>query len=68
MFRLWFRIKVKFWLLAIYGATRLLKNIERRAAKSTGLRGGGTFVTDFQGNILAGMLKSGEGITVFGPN
>jgi hypothetical protein len=26
------------------------------------------FVTDYQGNILAGMLKDGEGITVFGPN
>lgn len=64
----WFRIKVKFWLLAINGAAWLLKNIEKRAAKSTGLIGGGAFVTDFRGNILAGMLKDGEGITIFGPN
>jgi hypothetical protein len=68
MFGLWFRIKVKFWLLAIRGATWLLKSIERRAGKSTGLIGGGNFVTDFQGNILAGILKSGEVTTVFGPN
>lgn len=68
MFLLWFRIKVKFWLLAINGATRLLKSIEKRAVKSTGLVSGGVFVTDYQGNILAGMLKDGEGITVFGPN
>jgi hypothetical protein len=59
---------VKFWLIAILAATCLLKSIERRAVKSTGLIDGGTFVTDFQGNILAGMLKDGEGITVFGPN
>ena len=68
MFGLWFRLKVNFWLLAINGATWLLKSIEKRAGKSTGLIGSGAFVTDFQGNILANMLKDGEGITVFGPN
>jgi hypothetical protein len=45
MFGIWYRLKVKFWLLAINGATWLLKSIEKRAAKSTGLVGGGTFVT-----------------------
>ena len=69
MFGLRFRIKVKFWLLAIDGATWLLKSIENRAAKSTGLIGGGIFKTDKQGKILAGMIRVGkEEITVFGPN
>jgi hypothetical protein len=69
MFGIWFRIKVKFWLLAINGATWLLKSIEKWAAKSTGLIGGGMFKTDQQGKILAGMIRIGnEEITVFGPN
>jgi hypothetical protein len=68
MFGIWFRIKVQFWLIAINSAIRLLKSIERRAVKSTGLRDSDWFITDFHGNILAGILKSGEGITVYGPN
>lgn len=69
MFGLEFRLKVKFWLLAVRLAAWLLAAVERRARNSIGLFCGGTFKVSPQGKILAGVMRYGEEeLTVFGPN
>ena len=70
MFGYWFHLKVKFWLLALRIAAWLLAAIERKAEKSIGLVESGIFVTNEQGNILAGVIRvsKDEELTVFGPN
>lgn len=69
MFGFKFRLKVKFWLLAVRGAAWLLAAVERKARKSIGLVQCGVFTTNSEGKILAGVMKIGdEELTVFGPN
>jgi hypothetical protein len=68
MFGIWFHLKVKFWLLAVRFSCHLKRSIEKRAAQSVGLIGGGAMLVDRQGEILSSYLKTLEESTVFGPN
>ena len=72
MFGFWFRLKVKFWLLAVRFSFWLKRAIERRAAQSVGLICGGAMLVDRKGLILSVYLKILDGSTAestaFGPN
>jgi hypothetical protein len=72
MFGLWFRLKVKFWLLAVHISFWLKRAIEKRAAQSVGLIGGGAMLVDRKGLILNIYLRTLDGSTAestaFGPN
>ena len=82
MFGLKFRLKVKFWQLAIrasvfivrvsvliFRGSRWLKRaIELRAAKSVGLIGGGAMLVARDGEIMSRYLNTIEESTAFGPN
>jgi hypothetical protein len=72
MFGFWFRLKVKFWLLAVRFSFWLKRAIEKRAAQSVGLIGGGAMLVDRKGLILSVYLRTLDGSTAestaFGPN
>jgi len=53
MFGFWFRLKVKFWLLAVHFSFWLKRAIEKRAAQSVGLIGGGAMLVDRKGAMLS---------------
>jgi len=58
MFGFWFRLKVKFWLLAVHLSFWLKRAIEKRAAQSVGLIGGGAMLVDRKGAILSIYLRT----------
>jgi len=72
IFGFWFRLKVKFWRRAIHFSVWLKRAVERRAAQSVGLIGGGAMLVDRKGLILSVYLKTLDGSTAestaFGPN
>jgi len=82
MFGLGFRLKVKFWQLAIRasvfilrvsvlifcGSRWLKKAIEAQAAKSVGLIGGGAMLVARDGEIMSSYLQTIDDKTAFGPN
>ncbi len=68
MFTIPFRLKVKFWLLAIWLSAWLKRYIEKRAALSIGLIGGGAMLVDRQGQIFKHYISTLSEPISFGHN
>jgi len=68
MFGIGYRLKVKFWLHAIRFSLWLKKAIEKRAAQSVGLIGGGAMLVNRHGERYKQYQQMLEESTPFGPN